>query len=119
RRGDLGAVAEAGVRGGAAGLNAFHLQVGQPIQPMLAQSAESISKALERTSPAGVEWKLDGARVQVHLLGQDVRVFTRSLDDITSRVPELVEMARALPASSVVLDGEALALREDGRPQPF
>ena len=118
-RGDLGAVAEAGLRDGAAGLSAFRLQVGQPLQPMLAQSAPSIAEALERTSPAAIEWKLDGARVQIHVLGEDVRVFTRSLDDITSRVPELVEMARALPVRSLVLDGEALALREDGRPHPF
>jgi len=118
-RGDLGAVAEAGLQAGAAGLSAFRLQVGQPLQPMLAQSAQTIAEALERISPAAVEWKLDGARVQIHVLGQDVRVFTRSLDDITPRVPELVEMARALPVRSVVLDGEALSLRADGRPQPF
>jgi DNA ligase 1 len=86
---------------------------------MLAQSATSIAVALERTSPAAVEWKLDGARVQIHVAGEDVRVFTRSLDDITGRVPELVEMAHALPVRSTVLDGEALALQEDGRPQPF
>ena len=94
-RGDLGAVAEAGLRDGAAGLSAFRLQVGQPLQPMLAQSAQTVAEAMERTAcPAAIEWKLDGARVQIHVLGQDVRVFTRSLDDITSRVPELVEMAQ-------------------------
>ena len=87
---------------------------------MLAQSAQSVSEAMERTAcPAAIEWKLDGARVQIHVFGQDVRVFTRSLDDITSRVPELVEMARTLPVQSLVLDGEVLSLREDGRPQPF
>jgi ATP-dependent DNA ligase I len=118
-RGDLGAVAEAGLRDGSAGLGAFRLQVGQPLQPMLAQSANTISEALGRVSPAAVEWKLDGARVQIHVQGQNVRVFTRSLDDITSRVPELVEMAHALPVRSVVLDGEALALQADGRPHPF
>jgi DNA ligase-1 len=118
-RGDLGAVAEAGLRDGAAGLAAFRLQVGQPLQPMLAQSATSIAEALERISPAAIEWKLDGARVQIHVLGDDVRVFTRSLDDITGRVPELIEMAQSLPVRSIVLDGEALALKEDGRPHPF
>ncbi|HLZ26495.1 MAG TPA: ATP-dependent DNA ligase [Chloroflexota bacterium] len=119
-RGDLGAVAEAGLRDGPAGLSAFRLQVGQPLQPMLAQSAQTVAEAMARTAcPAAIEWKLDGARVQIHVLGPDVRVFTRSLDDITSRVPELVEMARALPVQSVVLDGEALSLRADGRPQPF
>ena len=118
-RGDVGAVAEAGLRNGAAGLAAFRLQVGQPLQPMLAQSATSIAEALQRTSPAAIEWKLDGARVQIHVVGEDVRVFTRSLDDITARVPELVDMAHALPVQSIVLDGEVLALKEDGRPHPF
>jgi ATP-dependent DNA ligase I len=118
-RGDLGAVAEAGLRDGSVGLGAFGLTVGQPLQPMLAQSGTSVASALERTSPAAVEWKLDGARVQIHVLDDSVWVFTRSLDDITARVPELVEIARALPVQSVVLDGEVLALREDGRPHPF
>jgi DNA ligase-1 len=118
-RGDIGAVAEAGLRDGPAGLAAFHLQVGQPLQPMLAQSATSVAEALQRISPAAIEWKLDGARVQIHVLGEDVRVFTRSLDDITGRVPELVEMAHALPVESIVLDGEVLALQADGRPHPF
>ena len=118
-RGDPGAVAEVGLRDGPAGLREFHLRVGQPLQPMLAQSASSVAEALQRASPAAVEWKLDGARVQIHVLGHEVRVFSRSLDEVTDRVPELVEMARSLPVSSAVLDGEALALREDGRPQPF
>jgi ATP-dependent DNA ligase I len=117
--GDLGAVAQAGLRDGPAGLSAFHLQVGQPLQPMLAQSATSVRAALDRISPAAVEWKLDGARVQIHVQGEDVHVFTRSLDDITSRVPEVVEVARALNVTSAVFDGEALALKEDGRPHPF
>jgi DNA ligase 1 len=86
---------------------------------MLAQSATGVASALERTSPAAIEWKLDGARVQIHVLDGSVWVFTRSLDDITDRVPELVEIARALPVRSVVLDGEVLALRADGRPHPF
>jgi DNA ligase 1 len=118
-RGDLGAVAAAGVRDGAAGLNAFRLEVGRPVLPMLAQSADSIAEALQRTSPAAIEWKLDGARIQVHVQGHDVRVFTRSLDDITARVPELVEMGRSLGVRSTVLDGEVIALRDDGRPHPF
>src|SRR5919197_831840 len=117
--GDLGAVAEAGLRDGAAGLQRFYLQVGRPVQPMLAQTAPSIDAALARVSPAALEWKLDGARVQIHRLGGDVRIFTRSLDDVTARVPELVVATLALPVQSVVLDGETLALRPDGRPQPF
>jgi DNA ligase-1 len=118
-RGDLHAVAEAALRDGPAGLDQFHLHVGQPLQPMLAQSVTSIEAAMGRISPAAIDWKLDGARVQIHVLNRDVHVFTRSLDDITSRVPELVEMAHALGARSLVLDGEALSLKEDGRPQPF
>jgi ATP-dependent DNA ligase I len=118
-RGDLGAVAEAALRDGAAGLSALRLEVGRPVLPMLAQSADSVAEALQRISPAAFEWKLDGARIQIHVLGEDVRVFTRSLDDITARVPEVVEMARSLPVHSLVLDGEAIALREDGRPHPF
>jgi DNA ligase-1 len=118
-RGDLHAVAEAALRDGPAGLEQFQLHVGQPLQPMLAQSATSIEAALDRICPAAIDWKLDGARVQIHVLNGDVRIFTRSLDDITGRVPELVEMAHAVGASSLVLDGEALALKEDGRPQPF
>jgi ATP-dependent DNA ligase I len=118
-RGDLGAVAAAALGDGAAGLRAFGLRLGQPLQPMLAQSAPSISAALDRVSPAAVEWKLDGARIQIHRSGQAVRVFTRSLDDVTERVPEVVEMTLSLSCQSAVLDGEAIALRSDGRPHPF
>jgi len=118
-RGDLGAVATAALTGGSAGLASFRLEVGRPMLPMLAQTAESVEAALERVHPAAVEWKLDGARIQLHRAGDDVRVFTRSLDDITSRVPEVVEAALALPVASVVLDGEVIALRGDGRPHPF
>jgi DNA ligase-1 len=118
-RGDLGAVAEVALRDGAAGLRAFGLRLGQPVQPMLAQTAPSIESALARVSPAAIEWKLDGARIQVHRAGQDVRVFTRSLDDVTDRVPEVVAAALALPAQAAVLDGETIALHQDGRPHPF
>jgi DNA ligase 1 len=118
-RGDLGAVAEAALRDGPAGLRQFALRLGQPLQPMLAHTAPSIEAALARVSPAAVEWKLDGARIQVHRSGQDVRVFTRSLDDVTDRVPELVEAALALPVQLAVLDGETIALKPDGRPHPF
>jgi DNA ligase-1 len=86
---------------------------------MLAQPGNDLADALARTPDAVVEWKLDGIRVQVHRDGDDVRVFTRTLDDITARVPELVEAARSLPLTSVVLDGEAIALHPDGRPLPF
>src|SRR5438045_8768744 len=86
---------------------------------MLPQSAPDLAAALERTGPAAVEWKLDGVRVQVHRDGDDVAVFTRTLDDITERVPEVVESARTLRARTAVLDGEVLALHPDGRPRPF
>jgi DNA ligase-1 len=118
-RGDLAVVAEAALEGGSAGLRGFRLAVGRPLQPMLAQSADSVAAALERLGRAAVEWKLDGVRAQIHRLEDDVHVFTRSLDDITARVPELGEVALALPARAFVLDGEAIALRADGRPHPF
>ncbi|HEV8652912.1 MAG TPA: ATP-dependent DNA ligase [Actinomycetes bacterium] len=118
-RGALGAVAEAALSQGVDGLRSFRLQVGRPLQPMLAQTAESVDVALERIRPAALEWKLDGGRVQIHRADSEVRVFTRTLDDITARVPELVETALALPVRSIVLDGEAIALRADGRPHPF
>lgn len=102
-----------------AALRSFRLKVGRPLQPMLASSAESIAAAVARVRPAAVEWKIDGIRVQVHKDGCDVAVFTRTLDDITSRVPEVVTAAMALPARSAVLDGEIIALSPDGRPRPF
>jgi DNA ligase-1 len=117
--GSLGPVAAAALREGVPGLRSFRLQLGRPLHPMLAQTATSIRAALARVSPAAVEAKLDGIRVQVHRDGSDVRVFTRTLDDVTVRVPEIVEAARSLPSGSLVLDGEAIALRADGRPHPF
>ena len=86
---------------------------------MLAGSAPTVAEALERTGPAGVEWKLDGIRVQLHRDGDEVRIFTRSLDEITDRMPEVVGRGAA-PAcpDRAVLDGEVLALRPDGRPLP-
>jgi DNA ligase-1 len=118
-RGDLGVVAETALREGAAGLAGFRLEVGRPLQPMLASTAPDVAAALEKTGPAAVEWKLDGARIQVHRDGGDVAIFTRTLDEVTPRLPEVVEAALALPVRSIVLDGEAIALREDGRPHPF
>ena len=102
-----------------AALRAVGLQVGRPIRPMLAASAPSVAAALERISPAAVEWKVDGIRVQLHRNGSVVRVFTRTLDDITPRVPELVQAALSLNVTTAVLDGEAVALGPDGRPLPF
>jgi DNA ligase 1 len=118
-RGALPAVAEAVLVEGRVGLARFRLEVGRPVQPMLAQSADGITTALERVRPAAVEWKLDGIRIQVHRAGRDVAVFTRTLDDVTARVPEVVEAALTLPVDAVVLDGEAIALGPDARPRPF
>jgi ATP-dependent DNA ligase I len=117
--GEPGTVAAIALTGGVAALRAVRLEVGRPVQPMLASPAAGVEAALERLRPAAVEYKLDGARIQVHRDGGDVAVFTRSLDDITARVPEVVAAALELPVSSVVLDGEAIALRADGRPEPF
>ncbi|MEU6237075.1 ATP-dependent DNA ligase [Kitasatospora sp. NPDC047058] len=118
-RGSARAVAEAALTGGVPALDAFGLEVGRPVRPMLAASAPDVAAALDRIGPAALEWKLDGIRVQVHRDGRDVAVFTRSLDDITARVPEVAEAALALPLRSAVLDGEAIALGPDGRPRPF
>jgi DNA ligase 1 len=121
--GDLAETATAALTGGAAALGAFALQVGRPLAPMLAQSAPDLSSALARTGPAGVEWKLDGVRVQAHVAGGTASVFTRSLDDITARVPQVVDTLRHLPAATLVVDGEVLALDggdlATGRPLPF
>jgi ATP-dependent DNA ligase I len=117
--GDLGAVATAAIADGAEGLALFSLTLLRPIQPMLAQTAADLDEALARVQPAVVEWKLDGARLQVHRLGDEVRAFTRNLADVTDRVPEIVEAVRSLPLEAAILDGEAIALRPDGSPEPF
>ncbi|GGC13697.1 ATP-dependent DNA ligase [Cellulomonas carbonis] len=102
-------------------LDAFGLTVGRPVRPMLAASAPDVRAAVEGFAGrvVVVDAKLDGIRVQVHRDGDDVRVYTRSLDDITSRVPEIVEVVRGLDVRTAVLDGEALAVGPDGRPRPF
>ncbi|MFC3737087.1 ATP-dependent DNA ligase [Paractinoplanes deccanensis] len=118
--GDLKQVAVAALTGGAAALAEIHLRVGTPLTPMLAQAAPDVGAALLATgTPATVDVKLDGIRIQVHRSGDDVAVFTRSLDDITSRMPEVVAAVRKLPLREAVLDGEAMTLDETGRPRPF
>ena len=117
--GDLPTVAAAAITGGAGALAGFGLQVGHPLSPMLAAAEPDLAEALARTGPAGVEWKLDGVRVQVHRDGDDVAVFTRTLDEVSGRLPEVVELVRGLPGRSMVLDGEVIALRPDGRPAAF
>jgi len=118
--GDLGDTARLALTGTAADLAAVGLAVGRPVLPMLAATAGSVTEALaELGTAASVEVKLDGARIQVHRDGDDVRVYTRSLAEITHRVPEIVETVRMLPARRAILDGETLALDEDGAPRPF
>jgi len=117
--GDLGTVAAAALADGEDGLERFRLTVLRPVSPMLAQTAADARDALERIHPADVEWKLDGVRLQVHVLDGQVRAFARTLADVTDRVPEVVEAMSALPVKAAILDGEAIALRPDGRPHPF
>jgi DNA ligase-1 len=118
--GELPAVAAVALAEGAAGLARFRLQVGRPVGPMLAQTASSVSDALDRLGGAAVfEAKLDGARVQIHRDGNAVSIYTRSLDDVTARLPEVVAATLALPVRTLIADGEAIALRPDGRPHKF
>ncbi|BBX93619.1 ATP-dependent DNA ligase [Mycolicibacterium boenickei] len=118
--GDLPAVAAAALTGGRSALTEFQLQVGRPVGPMLAQTATGVADALERLGGTAIlEAKLDGARVQIHRNGSKVSVYTRSLDDVTHRLPEVVEATLALSATDLIADAEAIALRPDGRPHPF
>ena len=118
--GGLGEVARVALSEGVEGLSAFGVKLMQPVLPMLSQSAESAEEALEQLGgTAAFEWKLDGARVQVHKAGDEVRVYTRNLNDVTERVPEIVAVVRASPSASLILDGEAIALRADGTPLSF
>jgi DNA ligase-1 len=118
--GGLGRVATAALMGGGAALGVFQLEVFAPIAPMLAQTAAGVGEALrELGGEAAFEWKMDGARIQVHKAGRDVRIYTRGLNDVSAAVPEIVEAARALPAANIVLDGEAIVFDATGRPRPF
>jgi DNA ligase-1 len=117
--GDLGPVAREALTRGEAALDAFSVQVMQPVQPMLAESENSVDAALAAIGDASVEYKLDGARIQVHKAGDEVRLFSRTLRDMTQAAPEVVSLVRAMPARSLILDGEVIALQPDGRPHPF
>jgi len=118
-QGDLPAVAQSLRVDGPAALDRYRLTVGRGVSPMLASSAKSVAEALATSGPASVEWKLDGIRAQIHKQGNDVLVLTRALDDITDRVPEIVELVSSLPVTSAIFDGELIALHSDGRPKPF
>ncbi|MFJ3204261.1 ATP-dependent DNA ligase [Streptomyces sp. NPDC086989] len=117
--GSLPLVAAAVLADGAAALREVTLRVGRPVQPMLANTAKSVAEALAALGPCAVEEKLDGIRVQVHRDGDDVRVYTRSLDEITDRLPEVAQRVRALPGERFILDGEVIGQTPDGRPVPF
>jgi DNA ligase-1 len=117
--GDLASVARAALVDGDAALSQFILQPFQPVQPMLAESASDVGDALATLGETSFEYKLDGARIQVHKVGDEVKVYSRTLRDVTIAVPEVVTIARAMPAREIVLDGEAIALRADGSPLPF
>src|SRR5688572_28547658 len=117
--GSLIEVAQVALTEGAAGLTRFSIRLMQPVLPMLSQPAQDTDEALERLGTSAFEWKLDGARVQVHKAGDEVRIYTRNLNDVTARVPEIVAAARTSPSTSLILDGEAIALKPDGSPHPF
>ena len=117
--GSLPEVAEAALTEGRGGLERFRLRAFSPVQPMLAAPAEDIDDAMASFDEAVLDYKLDGARVQIHKDGDVVRVFSRGLNDVTDSVPELVETTLALPVTTTILDGEVIALRPDGRPHPF
>ena len=117
--GDLPAAARAALIGGQAALDAISVRVMQPVRPMLADSADDVDAALVDIDGASVEYKLDGARVQIHKAGSEVRVFSRTLNDVTASVPEIVTVAQALPAGELILDGEVIALDESGAPRQF
>ncbi|HEX6106026.1 MAG TPA: ATP-dependent DNA ligase [Gemmatimonadales bacterium] len=117
--GDLPGVAHAVLADGGAGLGHFSVRLFQPLLPMLAGTAESEAEALAELGEAAIEYKLDGARVQIHKGGDEVRVYSRRLNEVTAAVPELVEIARGLAAREAILEGEAIALRPDGIPHPF
>jgi DNA ligase 1 len=117
--GDVARVAQAALVEGRAGLAAFAVQLFRPVLPMLAGTAESEEEALAELGEAALEYKLDGARVQIHKSGDEIRVYSRRLNEVTPAVPELVEAARSMPARELILEGEAIALRPDGTPHPF
>jgi DNA ligase 1 len=116
----LGPVAWAAMREGAEALEKFQLELFSPVAPMLAQTAADVGEALrELQGPLAFEWKMDGARIQVHKAGDDVRIYTRSLNEITGAVPEIVESVRSFAEATLVLDGEAITFDTSGRPHPF
>ena len=117
--GGIATVARPAITQGAEGLRAFSIKLFQPLAPMLAQPADDITDALTRIPAASIEWKLDGARVQVHKVGNQVRLFSRTGNDVTAAATEIVDSVRAFAADTLILDGEVIALKPDGTPYPF
>src|SRR5690606_79440 len=117
---NLGALARVALLEGVAGLSRFDLQVLSPIAPMLAQTAADVEEALEQLGGnAAFEWKMDGARIQAHKAGEMVRIFTRNANEVTAAIPEIAVLVRELPASELILDGEAITFTPTGRPHSF
>jgi DNA ligase-1 len=118
--GALAPVARAALVDGEAGISGFSVRIFQPVQPMLAHPADTLDAAFDALGPdLTLEWKIDGARIQVHKCGDEVKVFTRNLREVTTAVPEVVDACRTLPVGEAILDGEVIALRQDGSPHPF
>jgi len=119
--GDLASIASAAMTGGADALNEFGLDLFTAVQPMLAQSAPTVAEAIDKigSGSIAIEWKVDGARVQVHRQGERIAVYTRNLRDITSSAPDVARAVADLDVESIILDGEAVALRHDSRPVAF
>jgi DNA ligase-1 len=117
--GELAVIAHAAIVSGRDALAGYDIRLFRPIQPMLAESADSLDEALSRVSDPAFDVKMDGARIQVHKSGGEVRVYTRHLREVTDAVPEVVEAVRGLASSELILDGEVIALRPDGTPLPF
>jgi DNA ligase-1 len=117
--GDIAKVGRTALEAGAEGLARYDIQLFRPVQPMLAQTSEDVEEALGELGEAALEYKVDGARVQVHRSGEDVQIFSRALNNVTGAVPEVVAAVRALPARDLILDGEVISLTPGGRPQPF
>ena len=117
--GEIGEVARIALHEGKGALDSIAASLFRPVQPMLAQSAAGAEEAIDLLGEALLEWKLDGARIQVHKSDDEVRVYSRQLNEVTQSVPEVVEAVRALPARSLILDGEVIALRPDRTPHPF
>ncbi len=117
--GGAAAVARPLMAQGEAGLTHFDVQLFRPVQPMLAQTAEDVGDAIDELGEAAFEYKFDGARVQAHKSGNEVRIFSRGANDVTAAIPEIADAVRALPARDLILDGEVLSMDAEGRPQPF